>query len=88
MKSKSVSVAEGKKGLSRLIKDAIEKKEDIIVTKRGKPIAVILSYDEYQRSKRIDGYKKIMEAREFFLKANIPAEVIFKETRRQLEKRL
>jgi len=63
MKSSSVGVAEGKKGFSRLIRNALEKKEEIVVTKRGKPVAVILPYEEYQHSKRIEGYKKIMEAR-------------------------
>jgi len=82
-----VSVAEGKKGFSRLIRDAFEKKEEIVVTKRGKPVAVILPYEEYQHSKRIEGYKKIMEARGVFLKANIFADEIFKESRRQLERR-
>jgi len=48
----SVSVAEGKKGLSRLIRNALEKKEEIVVTKRGKPVAVIIPYAEYQHSKR------------------------------------
>jgi prevent-host-death family protein len=87
MKSTSVSVAEGKKGFSRLIRDALEKKEEIVVTKRGKPVAVILPYEEYQHSKKIGGYKKIMEARGVFLKANIGADEIFKESRRQLERR-
>jgi len=87
MKSTSVSVAEGKKGFSRLIRDALEKKEEIVVTKRGKPVAVILSYEEYQHSKRIEGYKKIMEAREVFLKANILSDEIFKESKRHLERR-
>jgi prevent-host-death family protein len=87
MKSTSVTVAEGKKGFSRLIRDALEKKEEIIVTKRGKPVAVILPYEEYQQSKRIEGYKKIMETRGVFLKANIGADEIFKESRRQLEER-
>lgn len=87
MKSTSVSVAEGKKGFSRLIKDALEKKEEIVVTKRGKPVAVILPYEEYQHSKRVNGYKKIMEAREIFLKANISADEIFKESKRELERR-
>jgi prevent-host-death family protein len=87
MKSTSVTVAEGKKGFSRLIRDALEKKEEIIVTKRGKPVAVILPYEEYQQSKRIEGYKKIMETRGVFLKANIGADEIFKGSRRQLEER-
>lgn len=87
MKSASVSVAEGKKGFSRLIRHAFEKKEEIVVTKRGKPVAVILPYEEYQHSKRIEGYKKICEARETLSKANILADEVFKESRRQLERK-
>jgi len=87
MKSTTVSVAEGKKSFSRLIQDAHSNKEEVIVTKRGKPVAVIVPYEEYQRSKRIKGYKKIMEAREVFLKAGVQAEEVYKESRRQLEKK-
>jgi prevent-host-death family protein len=87
MKYTSVSVAEGKKGFSRLIKDAFEKKEEIVVTKRGKPVAVILPYEEYQHVKRVGGYKKIIETREVFLKANISADEVFKESKKQLERR-
>ena len=56
MKSTTVSIAEGKKGFSRLIQDASEKKEEIIVTKRGKPVAVIVPYEEYRHSRRLEGY--------------------------------
>jgi len=87
MKGTTVSVAEGKKSFSRLIQDAHNNKEEVIVTKRGKPVAVIVPYEEYQRSKRIKGYKKIMEAREAFLKAGVQAEEVYKESRRQLEKK-
>jgi prevent-host-death family protein len=87
MKRTNVSIAEGKKGFSRLIQDASEKKEEIIVTKRGKPVAVILPYEEYQHSKRVEGYRKIITAREAFSKAGILADEIFKESRKQLEKR-
>lgn len=87
MKTTTVSIAEGKKGFSRLIEDALKKKEEIIVTKRGKPVVVILSYDEYQHSKRLEGYRKIMDAREAFLKTGILADDIFKESKKQLEKR-
>jgi len=87
MKNTTVSVAEGKKGFSRLIQDAQEKKEEIVVTKRGKPVAVILPYEEYQHFKRVEGYKKIIEARETFLKSRITADEIFKKSRKQLEKR-
>ena len=87
MKRTSVNIAEGKKGFSRLIQDASEKKGEIIVTKRGKPVAVILPYEEYQHSKRIEGYRKIITTRETFLKTGIPADEIFNESRKQLERR-
>jgi len=88
MKGTTVSVAEGKKRFSRLIQDALEKKEEVVVTRRGKPVAVIISYEEYQRSKKIEGYRKIMEARKAFIKAKVQAEEVFKESKRQLEKRI
>ena len=87
MKSSIVSVAEGKKGFSRLIRDALEKKGEIVVTKRGKPVAVILPYEEYQQSKRVEGYRKISKAREVFLETGISANEVFKESRSQLEKK-
>ncbi len=87
MKSTNISVAEGKKGFSRLIKETIEKKGEFVITKRGKPVAVILPYDEYQNSKKIEGYKKIMRVREAFLKTNILADEVFKESKKQLERR-
>ena len=87
MKGTTVSIAEGKKGFSRLIQGAIDKKEKIIITKRQKPVAVIIPYDEYQHSERIEGYKKIMEAREAFLKAGVKAKGVYKESKKQLEDR-
>jgi antitoxin (DNA-binding transcriptional repressor) of toxin-antitoxin stability system len=42
MKSTTVSVAERKKGFSRQLQEAIEKKERIILTKSKKPMAVIV----------------------------------------------
>lgn len=87
MKSITVSIAEGKKGFSRLIHDASKKKEEIIVTKRGEPVAAIVSYEEYQNSKRLEGYRKIMESRDILYETCVSADEIFKESKRQLEKR-
>ena len=87
MKEATVSIAEGKKDFSRLIQSSQDKEEDIIVTKRGKPVAVIMPYEKYQKTKRMEGYKKIMEARAVFIKADLDAEDIFKESKEQREKR-
>ena len=82
-----ISIAEGKKRFSSLVGDAFEEKKEFIVTKRGKPVAVIIPYDEYKESKRLEGYKKILDAREAFLKSGVSADEVFKESRKQLEKK-
>jgi prevent-host-death family protein len=87
MKNTTVSVTEGKKGFSRFIQRALDKREKITITKWGKPVAVIIPYDEYQRSRRLEAYKKIMEAREVFLKAGLKAREVYKESKKQLGKR-
>lgn len=87
MKSTIVSVAEGKRGFSRLIQDTLEKKGEVVVTKRGKPVVVILPYEEYQQFKRVEGYRKISKAREVFLETGISANDVFEESRNQLEKK-
>jgi len=80
-----VSIAEGKKDFSRLIRISIEKKSEIVVTKRGKPVAVILPFDQYRQSRKQNWYQKIMESRQVFLKAGVSADKVYKESRKQLE---
>jgi prevent-host-death family protein len=87
MKGTTVSIAEGKKGFSRLIQGAVEKKEKVIITKRQKPVAVIIPYDEYQRSMKFEGYKQIMEVRAIFLKSGLKASEVYKASKKQLEDR-
>ncbi|MCX5919420.1 MAG: type II toxin-antitoxin system Phd/YefM family antitoxin [Deltaproteobacteria bacterium] len=87
MKDITVSITEGRKKFSRLVHGALNNKEKIIITKRQKPVAVIIPYDEYRRSMRFEGYKKIIDAREAFLKAGVKAKDVYKESQKQLEHR-
>ena len=82
-----ISIAEGKKRFSSLVGDAFENKKEFIVTKRGKPVAVIIPYDEYKQAKRLEGYKKILDTREAFAKSGVSADEVFKESKKQLEKK-
>lgn len=83
----NVTIAEGKKNFSRLINASLETKEEILVTRRGRPVAVIIPYEQYQISKKMEGFKKIMAARQVFLKTGINARSIFRESKQQLENR-
>lgn len=82
-----VTIAEGKRSFSRLVNQAVEKEEDVLITKRGKPMAVIIPYKEYQHSKKVEAYNKIIESRAAFVKAGVSAEDVYKESKEQLRKR-
>ncbi|MFW6132131.1 MAG: type II toxin-antitoxin system Phd/YefM family antitoxin [Candidatus Aminicenantaceae bacterium] len=85
MESTSVSIAEGKKHFSRLLQKAAEKKEEITITKRGKPVAVLVPYEEYKQSRKLNACRKIREARKYFARAGIKAEEVYKQSKKQLE---
>ena len=87
MEITSVSIAEGKRDLSRIIKDVNSKKCEIILTNRGKPVAVLIPYEEYRQSRRALSYQRVMESRALFTASGIKADDIYKETKRQLEKK-
>ena len=87
MKTTTVSIAEGKRDFSRLINKAAEKSEDIVVTKRGKPMAVIVPYDDYRLSRKVEGRQKILDSRAAFIKAGVSASEAYRESRKELERR-
>lgn len=74
-----------KKGFSTLINHVLEKKGDSVVTKRGKPVAVIVPYDEYEETRRLDGFKKIVESPEVFSTTGLTADEVYRESKRHLE---
>ncbi len=86
MKTVTVSIAEGKKDFTKLIKEAAEGNRDILVTKRGKPMAVIIPYEEYQHSKKIKAYRQILKSREAFAKTGLSSEEVYEESKAVLER--
>ncbi len=87
MKTITVTVAEGKRDFSRIIKKVAEKNEDIVVTKRGKPMAVIVPYGEYQHFKKVEAHQKILESRTAFTRTGVSAAEVYRESREELERR-
>ena len=80
-----VNIAQGKRDFSRLIQLSNESDGEIIVTRRGTPVVVLISYDQYRRLKRLEGYRRILQARGRFASAGVRADEVYKESRRQLE---
>ena len=87
MKEITVSITEGRKGFSRLVQGVLNNKEKIIITKRRKPVAVIILFDEYRRTIRFEGFKKILKVRKAFLRTRVKPGDVYKESKKQLEVR-
>lgn len=87
MEITTVSIAEGKRDFSRLVQLASEEQREVVITKRGKPVAVIIPFDEHQKSKRFEGYQKIMAVRDRFVGEGVQASDVYRESREDLEER-
>ena len=81
----NVSIAEGRKNFSKLIKAAEGKKQRIVISRRGSPVAIILPYDEFERQRKIEALKKIDEVRAIYLESGIAAQEAFEASRQELE---
>ncbi len=84
---KTISVAEGKRNFSVILKEAESSRGDVIVTRRGQPVCVIMPYEEYQRIKRIRSYMRMVEIAEEMKGKKVEVSDLLDESRRQLEER-
>lgn len=81
----TVSVAEAKSGFSRYLKQARE--ELVIVTRRGKPEAVILPFAEYQHLRRLRAYSAMVRLSRELEEIGVTASELHEASRRELEGR-
>ena len=72
---KTLPISEVKTRLPELVSGIAEREEEIVVTRNGKPAAVLVNYDEYERLKDSlevlsdpDLMKQIRRSKNFFAK--------------------
>lgn len=82
--SKQVSVAEAKRDLTKLLREAEEKQMEIVVTRRGVPFMAILRFEDYER---LRAYLEMVRISEELKDSEISATEIYEESRRELEER-
>ena len=87
MKTATVSIAEGKKDFSRLIREREQKKSDVVVTRRGEPVAVIVPYEDYRTLRRAEAYRTILALRAELAGTRLRAKDVRTASRRELERR-
>lgn len=87
MTIKTVTISDGKKYFTGIIKDFTAKNKNIIITKRGQPVAALLPYKEYTELRRLKTYLKMLEISAEMRKTGIKAKDVLKETKRELDRR-
>ncbi len=87
MTIKKVTISDGKREFTSLIKESVTKDEDIVITKRGEPVAVLLPYKEYTDLKKLKTYLKMLELSSEIQKTRIKAKDIYETSKKELEKR-
>lgn len=80
----SINVSRAKANFLDIIRRA-ENNEDIVIEKKGYPVAAILSYREYTDLKRVRDYLAMQKIHQAARNTGITAREIYEESRRQLE---
>lgn len=81
----TVSIAEGKKNFTRIIRASEEKGERIVISRRGHPVAVILPYDDFQKARKEEALLKIKEAGAIYRQSGVSARTVHEISKKELE---
>lgn len=80
-----VSVAEAHNRLSYWLNKVSE--ESITITRRGKPVAVIVSPEEYERLRHVQAYLAMIGISRSLQDSHVTADELFQASRAELEDR-
>ena len=87
MREIEVSVAQGKKDFTKIIRESSQGGHHIIVTNRGRPAAVIMPFESYKRLKRTSVLAELMDLRKTFSTSGITAREVYRESKRTLDEK-
>ena len=81
-----ISIAEAHNRLSHWLKQ-VEKGNTVRITKRGKPVGVIIDPDEYERLRQVQAYLEMISLSRKLGEIDITASELFRAGRNELEGR-
>ena len=80
-----ISVSEAHSRLSRWLKKV--KDEPVTITRRGKPVGVIVSPEEYERLRQVGAYLQMLRLSGSLRESGLTADELFRASREELEER-
>lgn len=82
-----VNITEGKRDFTKIIQSLEKRGKEIIVTKRGEPVAVIISYEQFKSLKRLSDWVNMVEIAEKMKRKGLKAKDLYEVSRKELEER-
>jgi prevent-host-death family protein len=80
-----VSITEVHNRLSYWLKKVPER--PVIITRRGKPVGVLVSPEEYERLRQVQAYLEMLRLSRSFQDSDVTADELFQASRDELEAR-
>ena len=80
-----ISVSEAHSRLSRWLNKV--KDEPVTITRRGKPVGVIVSPEEYERLRQVGAYLQMLRLSGSLRESGLTADELFRASREELEER-
>jgi prevent-host-death family protein len=88
MDTLNISIAEGKKNFSKIIRASEEKNQRIIISRSGRRAAIIFPYEEFEKNKKKEALKRITELRLIYRRSGITANEVYEISRNGLQKKI
>lgn len=80
-----VSISEAHNRLSHWLKKVAQ--QPITITRRGKPVGVLVSPEEYLRLRQVQAYLEMLQLSHSLQDGGVTADELFQASRRELEER-
>ncbi len=81
----NIPIAEAHNKLSALLKKV--QKSPIVLTRRGKPVGVLLSPEEYDRLRQFEAYSQVVKLSRSLRESGVSAAELYRTSRDELEGR-
>ncbi len=78
-----IPIAEAHNRLSALLKKV--QKSPIMLTRRGKPVGVLLSPEEYERLRQFEAYNQVVRLSHSLRESGVSAADLYRTSREELE---
>lgn len=82
----AITVSQARKSFLELVR-RVEKDGNIVIKKKGEPVAAVIPYSEYLNLSRVRSYLAMQDLSRTFKDSGLTAGEVFRESRKALEQR-